>query len=438
MAWPNVPGYLISFTKGAQNKKDGLFIYTLVFLFDKRNVKSKLTEKAVLDLATAIGNSFNIPTSGMLSIAVSTPTESVVVKSSGLSRYKGNSSGEELYYAVNGQGLPGRPAVQWEHQPISSYGKAMPNITGWPAAYTASAQIMLRTNSKFGHYTVCHAKKFAGTEWSFPNVYGTPFDGMKSVYGKMVFQNGGTFYANRGKIGIQSRSTIWILSKQFTAGQTKYPEPGATPRPRPKPPAPPPPPPPPPPKKEVVEVSPAPAPTPPKSPTVVAPTVNVSDINLDMTKVQIVATAGDAIEGFEYPVSLPNPSTPAGLTQDLTKARVDNLAQATAPSSYDGKDVAIFEISQGDLIQIMGGSKTLTGIGKDVIIRNKDTEGYRFPIAYLDREWTYNAPHVHSVLEMKGEKTVRLSDEGKLMITVKSKYGLYSYIFMPLTKELEQ
>jgi len=46
-----------------------------------------------------------------------------------------------------------------------------------------------------------------------------------------------------------------------------------------------------------------------------------------------------------------------------------------------------------------------------------------------------NVSHVNSVLEMTGEKTFRISDEGKLMLTVKTKYGLYSYIFMPLNKE---
>ena len=85
----------------------------------------------------------------------------------------------------------------------------------------------------------------------------------------------------------------------------------------------------------------------------------------------------------------------------------------------------------------MDNKKTLTDTGKNVIIRNKETNGYRFPIAYLDKEWTYNTPHVNSVLEMKGDKTFRISDEGKLMITLKTKYGLYSYIFMPLTKEEE-
>ena len=439
MAWPNINGYVASYTQASKDKKQDRKMFQLWHLFDVSQMKKGVVnQQAGLDYASKLGYTFGFDAGDTLSVTFIGSAGRSVITNSGVKTYPANNLQNEMYHQMAGGTTKAGATIQWEGRSVGEF--TQPTLLNRLSRQNLVLAITsLRESAKFNHSISISPKKSRLANFSFPNVHGRDFDGLKSVYGTMTFTSGSQFWNGRWKVGIQSVGRyVFVITNYIQIGKTKFAASGTPPRARPMPVLPPPPPPPPPPKKEVVEPDPAPVPTPPKAPTVVAPSVSdPSDIGLDMTKVQIVATAGDLVEGLDYPVTLPAARAMPGLTKDLNHARVDNTAQAQAPAAYDGKKVAVFEINQADLVTIMDNKRTLTDTGKNVIIRNKETNGYRFPIAYLDKEWTYNTPHINAVLEMTGDKTFRISDEGKLMITVKTKYGLYSYIFMPLTKEEE-
>jgi hypothetical protein len=100
----------------------------------------------------------------------------------------------------------------------------------------------------------------------------------------------------------------------------------------------------------------------------------------------------------------------------------------------DNKWVYVFELKQKDLKEIMGGKFSLTEIGLPVIIKNSDKNGHLMPVGFLEKRWTYSAPALAALLELEGDKVVRISDEGKMQVTIKSEYGLYSYMMLPTDK----
>ena len=87
----------------------------------------------------------------------------------------------------------------------------------------------------------------------------------------------------------------------------------------------------------------------------------------------------------------------------------------------DNKWVYVFELEQKDLKEIMGGKFSLTEIGLPVIIKNSDKNGHLMPVGFLEKRWTYSAPALAALLELEGDKVVRISDEGKIKIQI-SKY----------------
>ena len=56
------------------------------------------------------------------------------------------------------------------------------------------------------------------------------------------------------------------------------------------------------------------------------------------------------------------------------------------------------------------------------------------PVGFLEKRWTYSAPALAALFELEGEKVIRISDEGKMQVTIKSEYGLYSYMMLPTDK----
>jgi len=101
----------------------------------------------------------------------------------------------------------------------------------------------------------------------------------------------------------------------------------------------------------------------------------------------------------------------------------------------DNKWVYVLELEQKDLKEIMGGSFSLTEIGLPVIIKNSDKNGHLMPVGFLEKRWTYSAPALAALLELDGDKVIRISDESKMQVTIKSEYGLYSYMMLPTNKE---
>ena len=56
------------------------------------------------------------------------------------------------------------------------------------------------------------------------------------------------------------------------------------------------------------------------------------------------------------------------------------------------------------------------------------------PVGFLEKRWTYSAPALAALFELEGDKVIRISDEGKMQVTIKSEYGLYSYMMLPTDK----
>jgi hypothetical protein len=348
-----------------------------------------------------------------------------------------NTTGERFWnlYSGNEYDVPGvgKRIIQHEGQPISQYRVSPYNKI---SSISKSKAALILVNWKTGLGMDWTWKSGSGRV-NFPDVFDRWEGSVTPVVGELSSTHPvlATLLSGPSTYAIGSPSDLWIFTKQIGIGSYQLPNALNAPRKRPTPPPAPPAPPAPPPIKEEVTDDPAPPIAPLKAPTVVEETVDPSQLEINMNKMELIASGSALIEGLEYPVYLPTPRDMPGQTTDLTKERVDNTAQGVDSATYDGKGVAIFEISQPDLKKIMDDNTELTTIGKNVIIKNKDTEGYRLPVGFLDKEWTYSTPHVHSVLIMAGEKTIRISDEGKLMITIKTKYGLYNYIFMPIIKE---
>ena len=100
----------------------------------------------------------------------------------------------------------------------------------------------------------------------------------------------------------------------------------------------------------------------------------------------------------------------------------------------DNKWVYVFELEQSDLKEIMNQQFSLTEIGLPVIIKNTEKNGHLMPVGFLEKRWTYSAPALAALFELEGDKVIRISDEGKMQITIKSEYGLYSYMMLPTDK----
>jgi len=75
----------------------------------------------------------------------------------------------------------------------------------------------------------------------------------------------------------------------------------------------------------------------------------------------------------------------------------------------------------------------LTGLGNEAKIFVDDRNSYLTTVSYLDKRWTYHMQQIMAILLLNGDKVMRISDEGRLMITVKSPNGIYNYILQGTT-----
>lgn len=134
------------------------------------------------------------------------------------------------------------------------------------------------------------------------------------------------------------------------------------------------------------------------------------------------------------PPALPTP--PSSSNPIITTYEDQNLVRAfdqkrpINPIDLDGKFVYTFEVSHSVIDEIVSSSEDplLTGKGSEVNIYNNTTNGYILPTGFLEKRWTYHLPQILAILSQSGDKIMRISDEGKLMITIKSSLCSFNYV----------
>ena len=133
---------------------------------------------------------------------------------------------------------------------------------------------------------------------------------------------------------------------------------------------------------------------------------------------------------ISVPPSLP-PVNPQ--YQDQNVVRGFDLRRPVSLTELDKKYVYAFEVRK-DLINTIKDNPILTGAENQVKIFVNDRDSYLMPVSYLDKRWAYSVPQILAIQLLDGDKVMRISDEGRLMITVKSPNGIYNYILQGTEK----
>jgi len=322
----------------------------------------------------------------------------------------GNTTGQMFYNLFSGNTYTTNLCLQLEDQPLSSWREQGSYNDIKEIDYNNAALIQINLSTNLPDYEFVSP----GTDFRFQNVFDT-WDSLKQeVTGTLTSTSDWltTVYKNRRILGISTPADIWIISDYLNIESDSYPSASAPPRDRPTP------------------VLPDPAPEP-----VTATTEILSEIATDPYVPPTNGIPGTGyFDGPDYPITLPTPTAIGTQTNDLAVVRANEELQATPESTIDGKFVYVFETTQANLRKIMDENTELTIQGKDVIIKKTETDGYLMPLSYLKERWTYEAATLAAIFEMDGDKTIRISDEGKMLVTVKSKYALYSYLMLPTDK----
>ena len=119
--------------------------------------------------------------------------------------------------------------------------------------------------------------------------------------------------------------------------------------------------------------------------------------------------------------------------KDPDLQRAFDTKRPLSKTDLNNRFVYIFELPQ-DTIQQIKSNPDLTGSGNEAKIYNIDRKSYLTPVAYLENRWIYPTHQVLRIFQLVGEKTFKVSDEGKMMITVKSPNGIFNYIFNGIQK----
>ncbi len=119
-------------------------------------------------------------------------------------------------------------------------------------------------------------------------------------------------------------------------------------------------------------------------------------------------TLSDSTDKLHDDSTIPIPRDPSGNTtldgqyvyafEYLTKTLEDNFAYDT---NQAGDEVKIYDTVQ---------------------------KGYLMPVGFLRQSWTYYVPQTLAILTLNDTKTMRFSDQGKMMITLDNSYATYNYI----------
>lgn len=127
-----------------------------------------------------------------------------------------------------------------------------------------------------------------------------------------------------------------------------------------------------------------------------------------------------------------SPLNPTYQDQDLRRAF--DIKRPLPLTDLNNKFVYTFEVDQTTIDRIKV-NLDLTSTNNEVKIFDTDREGYLTPVAYLDKRWIYPTHQVLRILQLQGDKVIRISDEGHMMITVRSPNGIYNYIFNGTLKQ---
>ena len=132
---------------------------------------------------------------------------------------------------------------------------------------------------------------------------------------------------------------------------------------------------------------------------------------------------------ISVPPALP-PTSPEYIDQNVAKAF--DIRRPVNEINLNKKYVYTFEVRQ-DYIKEIIANPALTGLGNEAKIFVNDRDSYLTTVSYLDKRWTYYMQQIMAILLLNGDKVMRISDEGRLMITVKSPNGIYNYILQGTT-----
>jgi len=125
------------------------------------------------------------------------------------------------------------------------------------------------------------------------------------------------------------------------------------------------------------------------------------------------------------------PQTPTYIDKNLERAF--DLRRPLNTTDLDKNYVYVFEINQLKLGEIKN-NPTLTGADNEVKLLVSDRNSYALPVGFLNKKWIYPMAQILAIQLLPGDKVMRISDEGRLMITVKSPNGIYNYILEGIEK----
>ena len=95
-------------------------------------------------------------------------------------------------------------------------------------------------------------------------------------------------------------------------------------------------------------------------------------------------------------------------------------------TAFDGKFVYAFDYKTSVLEDNF--STDAYDVGDEVKIYDTLQKGYLMPVGFLQQTWTYYVPHTLAILSLSDTKTMRFSDQGKMMITLENSIATYNYI----------
>ena len=99
---------------------------------------------------------------------------------------------------------------------------------------------------------------------------------------------------------------------------------------------------------------------------------------------------------------------------------------AQGNTAFDGKFVYAFDYDTTMLEENF--STDSYDVGDEVKIYDSVQKGYLMPVGFLRQTWTYYVPHTLAILSLSDTKSMRFSDQGKMMITLDNNIATYNYI----------
>jgi len=138
-------------------------------------------------------------------------------------------------------------------------------------------------------------------------------------------------------------------------------------------------------------------------------------------------------------INVPPAITATYTYQDQNIKRAFDLRRPVSKNALEDTYVYTFEVDKNVITEI---KKTLdlTNTENEAKIYVNNRNSYITVVGHLDKRWTYNVPQILAIILLESaeesQKVMRISDEGRLMISIKSPNGIYNYILQGTEKIL--